>query len=151
MVLNLGAKVQKKSHICKKNRPFERFFFVAFSFLSPMGHDYLINQIFSRQHSANLAAHLFSHTAIYLGEHPAIEMLVSFAICREAGTVLRVLLLPDARLGDIFFAELLRMIAYALYIMRHTLRRLDHLAVAGRTVRPRTFVNAHQIEFVPDT
>lgn len=74
---------------------------------------------------------ILPHAAIYLREHPAVEVLVLLAVGGEAGTVLRVLLLPNLRLGDIFFRKLLRMIAYALYVMRHALRRLNHLAVAG--------------------
>ena len=37
---------------------------------------------------------ILPYTAIYLGEHPAVEVLVLLAIGRKAGTVLRVLLLP---------------------------------------------------------
>ena len=87
-----------------------------------------------------LCLELFSHTSIYLREHPAVEVLMPLAISGEAGTVLGILLLPDTCLGDIFLCKLLRMIVDALYIMRHALRRFDHLPIPCRSFGPRTFV-----------
>lgn len=87
-----------------------------------------------------LFSSLFSQAPVNLREHPPVEVLVARAALRYTRPIFRVLLLPDSRLLDIFFAILLRVITHPFDIVRHALRGLDHLSVPRRAFRPRTFV-----------
>ena len=66
--------------------------------------------------------HSSSHSAVDLRVHPSVEMLVARAAFRDGFHVVRVLVLPDAGLSEVFLAELLRMIAHTFDVVRHPLR-----------------------------